>query len=107
MAKPTVYIKGDWNAICDECGRRFRASHLRKRWDGLMVCQQDFEQRHPQDFVRAKVDIQTVPWTRPEPSATYIAVSSISAIAGIAIAGIAVAGSSMFSDTIPSGTFTL
>ena len=66
MTKPTVYIKGDWLAVCDECGQRFRASQLRKRWDGLMVCSKDFEFRHPQEFVRAKPDVQSVPWTRPE-----------------------------------------
>lgn len=70
MAKPTVYIKGDWNAICDECGQRFRASQLKQRWDGLRVCPKDWETRHPQEFVRAKPDLQTVPWARPE-STTY------------------------------------
>lgn len=66
MTSPTRYVKGSWKAVCDSCGQRFLSSQLRKRWDGLMVCPKDFEVRHPQDFVRAKVDIQAVPWARPE-----------------------------------------
>ena len=65
------YKKGDWLALCDMCGQRYYASKLRQRWDGLMVCNKDWETRHPQEFVRAKEDNQTVPWTRPE-STSYI-----------------------------------
>ena len=60
------YSHGEFNAICDVCGSKFKASYLRKRWDGLMVCQDDFEQRHPQDFVRGVADIQMTPWSRVE-----------------------------------------
>lgn len=63
---------GDWNAICDSCGRKFKASQLRKRWDGFMVCKDDWEPRHPQDFVRAVPDRQAVPWVRPEPEDIFI-----------------------------------
>lgn len=66
MSSSTRYVKGDYKAVCDSCGQRFLASKLRKRWDGLIVCPADYEVRHPQDFVRAKVDIQAVPWARPE-----------------------------------------
>lgn len=57
---------GDWNAICDVCGGKFKASQLRKRWDNLRVCSADWEPRNEQDFVRATRDRQAVPWTRPE-----------------------------------------
>ena len=60
------YIHGDWNAICDQCGRKFKASQLQKRWDGLMVCKEDYETRHPQEFVRAVEDNGKVPWVRPD-----------------------------------------
>jgi hypothetical protein len=66
MSSPTRYVKGDWKTVCDACGQRFLASDLRKRWDGLMVCERDFELRHPQDYVRAKIDIQAVPFSRTE-----------------------------------------
>lgn len=107
MPKPTVYIKGDWNAVCDECGRRFRASQLKKRWDGLMVCSQDYEVRHPQDFVRAKADNQLVPWIKREVSDVFIGGSGVSGIAGFAISGSMITGSTFNPGTIPEGTFTI
>jgi len=67
-------ILGDWNALCDSCGRKFKASSLRKRWDGLMVCEHDFENRHPSDFLRVQRERITVPFSRPYPSQdTYLA----------------------------------
>jgi len=72
MSSPTRYKKGDWKGVCDACGQRFLMSKLRLRWDGLMVCSKDWNPRQPQDFVRAKVDIQAVPVTRPESADTFI-----------------------------------
>lgn len=48
-----MYRSGDYNAVCDRCGRQFKASDLKRDWQGLRVCASDFEERHPQDFVRA------------------------------------------------------
>jgi hypothetical protein len=62
----TYYKHGSWNAICDICGFKFKAEDLRERWDGLRVCKQDFEFRHPQEKRRPTIDVQSVPWTRPE-----------------------------------------
>lgn len=66
MSSPTRYVRGQWKAVCDVCGQRFDNVDMQKRWDGLMVCKKDWEPRQPQDFTRAKVDIQSLPWTRPE-----------------------------------------
>lgn len=63
-----TYVSGDFWRICDECGFKTRSSETRKRWDGLIVCLSDFEQRHPQDFVRGRKDRQNVPDPRPEPA---------------------------------------
>lgn len=61
------YLKlGDWNAICDVCGLKFKASMLRKRWDNLMVCEADYELRHPQDFLRVPKENTSPPWARPD-----------------------------------------
>ncbi len=61
------YFKaGDWNAICDLCGFRYKASELKKNWKGEMVCPSDFELRHPQEFVRVRPEKISVPWARPE-----------------------------------------
>lgn len=60
---------GDWNAICDVCGFKKKASELRKRWDGLMVCEDDWETRHPSDLYRFPTSTESiVPWTKPESS---------------------------------------
>ena len=61
------YTSGDFNVICDVCSKKIKASESRLRWDGLLVCPEDFETRQPQDFVRAKTDKITVPITRPRP----------------------------------------
>ena len=66
-------ILGDWNALCDSCGRKFKASSLQKRWDGLIVCKEDWEQRHPQDLLRVQREQISVPWSRPYPAEdTYL-----------------------------------
>lgn len=61
------YFKsGDWNAVCDVCGFRFKASQLKKRWDGLMVCAEDFEHRHPQELRKPIKETFQLPFRRPE-----------------------------------------
>lgn len=67
-----TYIPGDFYRICEVCGFRMRASQTSRRWDGLFVCSEDFEPRHPQDFVRGKKDHQNVPNPRPEPDDVFI-----------------------------------
>jgi len=74
---------GAWNAICDVCGFKFKNIDLRKRWDGLMVCRDDWEPRHPSDF-QGQVDYTdnpSVPWTRPDSNAN----TSATAVDGTAI----------------------
>lgn len=51
-----TYRTGGTYGLCQECGFKFRMSELRKRWDGFMVCKEDWEPRHPQEFVRGKAD---------------------------------------------------
>jgi len=62
----TIYKKGDWNATCDRCGEKYKASQLKHEWTGLYVCKECWEPRHEQDFVRGVEDDPSVPWTRPE-----------------------------------------
>jgi hypothetical protein len=61
-------ISGNWNALCDSCGRKFKALDLLKRWDGLMVCQEDWETRHPQTLLKVQREKITVPFVRPYPA---------------------------------------
>ena len=67
-----MYKPGVWKAVCDVCGFEYKSHELRKRWDGLMVCSEDYETRHPQDFIRVKAETIVPPWTRPEPPDDFV-----------------------------------
>jgi hypothetical protein len=59
-----------YNVICDVCGFKFKNNQLRKRWDGLYVCKDDWEARHPLDFYRPRNDHHKLPYIRPDSSRT-------------------------------------
>lgn len=73
----TQWVSGQWSALCDVCGFKFKARDLKQRWDGYMVCREDFELRHPQESIRVLPDQNKLPWTRPEPNDTFITVNYI------------------------------
>ncbi len=106
------FISGDHWVTCDRCGCAVRQSESRVTWEGYVVCLDDWEPRHPQDFVRAKQDrIAPEGNVRPQPNDVYISdlypgeVVYRFAVAGLAIPGYAVTGTSP--STVPSGTFTI
>jgi hypothetical protein len=110
MSKPIGYFPGDWIVVCDVCGVELLASEAKHRWDGYIVCEKDFEHRHPMDFIRVKPEKISVPFSRPEPPDQFIPECNLfnsQAIAGIAVAGCARAGftSNLFNNTVPPGTF--
>lgn len=72
MSRNWSYKPSDWWAICDSCGKKYKASELKRRWDGVMVCPADWEIRHPQDFLRSKPDKIAVPWARPQVTDTFL-----------------------------------
>jgi hypothetical protein len=72
MSYKPNWSNGEWLTICDACGRKFKDSALRMRWDGLMVCSGDWEVRQPQDYVRGVADIQAPPYVRPEQQDHFI-----------------------------------
>lgn len=67
MPKLGYFEIGNWNAQCDECGRPFKFSDLRLRWDKAWVCNTGscWEPRQPQDFQRGIKDDSSVPVGRP------------------------------------------
>jgi hypothetical protein len=71
------YVPGDWNADCDRCGLKHKASMLKKEWTGLMVCNCCWEPRHPQTLIKVDPEVITTPWARPEPEDTFIVVPYI------------------------------
>lgn len=72
MAYPGHYVHGDYRAVCDVCGQTYLASQMKMRWDNLFCCQEDWEVRHPLDFVRAIPDDMSVPIPRPPPADTFV-----------------------------------
>jgi len=91
----STYKAGSWNAICDVCSFKFKADQLRKRWDGLMVCDKDFELDHPQKYLKVFEDKTSVPWVRSRPADVFItecnALTS-SSVAGYVTVGCWIAG---------------
>lgn len=67
-----MFKSGSWNAICDVCGFKFKSHQIKKRWDGLMVCENDYEQDHPQKFLRVQSDKIAPDWVRPRPEDVFV-----------------------------------
>ena len=57
---------------CDVCGFVFHSEKKRKTWDGLVTCGTCWDPRHPQDFVRARFEDQTVEDARPNLGGVYL-----------------------------------
>lgn len=92
MPSRNYYKPGDWNAICDRCGFKFKASELKLEWTGLRVCEADFEHRHPLDFLKITPERISVPWVRMEAPTAVAAVSSSSEALGSQYLGETVLG---------------
>lgn len=92
-----TWVKGQWNIICDVCGVEYKSSQMRKRWDGLVVCNKDFELDHPQKYIKVHSDFVQVPgdMIRQEPEDVFIVVCTrytSQGIGGVGVAGCMVAG---------------
>jgi len=72
MSTDWTYKPRDWNLVCDICGFKIKASQSRKRWDGFVVCEQDWEARHPMDFIKTPIDKISVPFSRPRPPDIFV-----------------------------------
>ena len=72
MSYKPNWDNGGWKTVCDVCGRVFKNNELKTRWDGLMVCNGDWEARQPQDFVHGVADIQAPVWVRAEQADHFI-----------------------------------
>ena len=72
------YFKsGSWNITCDRCSKKTKADEIKKEWTGFLVCPACYETRHPQDFVRARQDKISVPFTRPRPLDVFTGVTYV------------------------------
>ena len=63
-------------AICDRCGQQNKFTQLKQEWNGLKVCPECFETKHPQlDPGYHAADAEALPWARParqEPTTVFV-----------------------------------
>lgn len=92
---------GNWRVVCDVCGIQEASGKVKKRWDGLMVCEKDWETRHPQTLYRYKAHTSVPDFIRDEPAEdTFLGtcdIVSVSGYAGLAAAGCAQAANTTYS----------
>jgi len=50
------WTSGEHWVVCDRTGKAIRESDAREEWNGLVVAKEEWEPRHPQDFLRARED---------------------------------------------------
>ena len=72
-----VFASGKYAlAICDRCGQQYKFLELKKEWNGLEVCPECYEPKHPQlDPSYHAADDQALPFTRPareEPTTVFV-----------------------------------
>jgi len=72
MGRADFYDHGNHNMQCDRCDQKFKRSEMRETWDHKWVCWYDFEERQPQDLLRALPDRQSIEDPRPEGLTTGI-----------------------------------
>ena len=53
-----------WLVECEVCGFRCKNTEIKKRWDGRLVCEKDWEPRHIGDFYRYQSHERPLPYVR-------------------------------------------
>lgn len=91
------FKSGEWNVWCMVCNRKIKSGTALKRWDGLIVCPEDYENRQPLDFLRTRQERITVPFSAPTtfqqfdgpdyPSYPFCTQEGASGVAGFVVAG--------------------
>ena len=67
MAFLKHFVEGQWNVICQYCGREVKAGSTTKTWDGYRVCESHNASRNPLHFVKAVAEQAALPWRRGKP----------------------------------------
>jgi len=56
-------------AICDRCGFQYKYLELKEEWNGLLVCEECYEPKHPQlEPTYASADAEALQNPRPQAS---------------------------------------
>lgn len=71
MGTEKHYIPGSFYRICDRTGFATRAGRTRMQWNNIIVRNDVWEPRQPQDFVKGVEDNQNVPLPRPRQTNSY------------------------------------
>lgn len=77
MSRGWHWKKHDWKIECDVCSKEIYASDAKHRWDGLIVCKDDFEVRHPQELIRIRSERTAVPFISQEPPDVFVTVNYV------------------------------
>lgn len=87
MADDLHYVGGEWYRICDRTGFKIRDTRTKKQWNNLIVRDQSWEPRQPQDFVQGVADDQSVVDPRPRSLNVFIGPLTTVTTAEVAIGG--------------------
>lgn len=63
--RPSGYTRGQWKMQSDRSGKAYLVQDIRTEWTGIKVGKDEFEPRHPQEYVRGVVDDYAVRDARP------------------------------------------
>lgn len=72
MADDKHYVPGSYYRIDDMTGFKVRVERTRKQWNNIIVREESWESRQPQDFVKGVRDDQAVPEPRPRQTDTFL-----------------------------------
>lgn len=102
------YKPGEHWVECMRTGRVVRASDIRKEWNGLLVAKEEYEDRHPQEFIRGIVDNPTAQgYVNQESGTLDIGLDYGEAITNVARSGSSKTGYDDSFNVLPSGTFNV
>lgn len=63
---------GNWKVACDVCDQWFPSSEMKKRWDGAIVCQRDFETRHESTLYNYKTHVSVPDFVRKSATDQFV-----------------------------------
>ena len=85
MGRKLHYRPGSFYRTDDRTGFPQRAERTKKEWTGLIVDENVWEPRHPQDLVKGVKDVQSVPDARPLGPNQYVGPISVATTAAAVI----------------------
>jgi hypothetical protein len=76
MGRKGIYKPGDYLVMCELCAINYYRSECRKNWKGQIVCDDCYEERHPQELIKTRPDIARPEDPRPDANITHTYTSS-------------------------------